>query len=119
MKLISYKHAGRETWGALSGDRVLDLAAASGRATLADFIASPSFQERDALAAVAKPGPLFTEVELLPVIASALTTDGETILSGILIDERDAMLAELGAGGWRLIDEDEEGMWWSARITRP
>jgi 2-keto-4-pentenoate hydratase/2-oxohepta-3-ene-1,7-dioic acid hydratase in catechol pathway len=68
MKLISYKHAGRESWGAVSGDRVLDLAAASGRATLAEFIASPSFQERDALAAVAKPGPLFAEVELLPVI---------------------------------------------------
>jgi 2-keto-4-pentenoate hydratase/2-oxohepta-3-ene-1,7-dioic acid hydratase in catechol pathway len=68
MKLISYKHAGRESWGAVSGDRVLDLAAASGRATLAEFIASPSFQERDALAAAAKPGPLLAEVELLPVI---------------------------------------------------
>ncbi|HSV81366.1 MAG TPA: fumarylacetoacetate hydrolase family protein [Ramlibacter sp.] len=68
MKLISYRHAGRETWGALAGDRVLDLASASGRATLAEFIASPSFHERDALASVAKPGPLLAEVELLPVI---------------------------------------------------
>ena len=56
-------------------------------------------------------------VELLPAIASALTEDGEAILSGILVDERDAMLAELSAGGWHLVDEDVEGMWWSARIT--
>lgn len=68
MKLISYKHAGRESWGALSGERVLDLAAASGCATLADFLASPSFAERDALAARAQPGPQLAEVELLPVI---------------------------------------------------
>lgn len=68
MKLISYKHAGRETWGAVSGDRVLDLAAASGIATLAEFIASPSFPDRDALASAAQPGPALAEVELLPVI---------------------------------------------------
>lgn len=68
MKLISYKHAGRESWGALSGERVLDLAAASGCATLADFLASPSFAERDALAARAQPGPQLSQVELLPVI---------------------------------------------------
>lgn len=68
MKLISYKHAGRESWGALSGERVLDLAAASGCATLADFLASPSFAERDALAARAQAGPQLAEVELLPVI---------------------------------------------------
>lgn len=68
MKLISFKHAGRETWGALAGDRVLDLAGASGRATLAEFVGSPSFHERDALARIAKPGPLLSEVELLPVI---------------------------------------------------
>lgn len=68
MKMISFKHAGRESWGAVSGDHVLDLAAASGRATLAEFIASPSFHERDALASAARPGPLLSEVELLPVI---------------------------------------------------
>jgi 2-keto-4-pentenoate hydratase/2-oxohepta-3-ene-1,7-dioic acid hydratase in catechol pathway len=68
MKLISYKHAGRETWGAVSGDRVLDLAAASGIATLAEFIASPSFPDRDALASGAASGPRLADVELLPVI---------------------------------------------------
>jgi ribosomal protein L11 methyltransferase len=56
-------------------------------------------------------------LELLPAIAAALTEDGEAILSGILLDERDAMLAELSARGWRLVDEDAEGLWWSARIT--
>src|SRR3954447_6132825 len=68
MKLISYTHAGRESRGAVSGDRVLDLAAASGVATLAEFVAAPSFADRDALAAGAQPGPALAEVELLPVI---------------------------------------------------
>jgi 2-keto-4-pentenoate hydratase/2-oxohepta-3-ene-1,7-dioic acid hydratase in catechol pathway len=68
MKLISYKHAGRETWGAVSDDRVLDLAAASGSATLAEFIAAPAFYDRDALASTAAPGPSLADVELLPVI---------------------------------------------------
>ena len=68
MKLISYKYAGLETWGAVSGETVLDLAAASGHATLAEFIASPSFKDRDALASTADHGPLLSEVELLPVI---------------------------------------------------
>ncbi len=68
MKLISYKHDDTESWGAVSGDRVLDLAAASGIETLAEFIASPSFQDREALAASVQPGPGLIEVELLPVI---------------------------------------------------
>lgn len=68
MKLVSYKHAGRESWGAVAGDRVLDLAAVTGCATLAEFIASASFSEREALAALAKPGPLLAEIVFLPVI---------------------------------------------------
>jgi ribosomal protein L11 methyltransferase len=56
--------------------------------------------------------------EMLPTIATSLTADGEAVLSGILVEERAAMLATLHAGGWRLLDEDEEGMWWSARIAR-
>ena len=68
MKLISYKHAGRETWGAVAEDKVLDLASASGSATLAEFIASPAFSDRDALASSAAAGPLLSDVELLPVI---------------------------------------------------
>ncbi len=68
MKLISYKHDGAETWGAVTGDKILDLAAATGTATLADFIASPAFAERDTLAASAETGLVLSDVELLPVI---------------------------------------------------
>ena len=57
-------------------------------------------------------------LEMLPIIASSLTTDGEAILSGILVEERTMMLASLDAGGWTLIAEDIEGAWWSARIAR-
>jgi ribosomal protein L11 methyltransferase len=57
-------------------------------------------------------------LELLPSIADALTADGEAILSGILTEERDTMLAALGRGGWRVIAEDVEGAWWTARIAR-
>lgn len=56
--------------------------------------------------------------EMLPAIAGALTADGEAALSGILLEERDAMLAFLHDSGWVLLDEDREGMWWSARIGR-
>jgi ribosomal protein L11 methyltransferase len=57
-------------------------------------------------------------VEMLPVIAEALSTDGEAILSGILVEERTMMLTVLAEGGWQLLDEDVEGSWWSARIAR-
>jgi 2-keto-4-pentenoate hydratase/2-oxohepta-3-ene-1,7-dioic acid hydratase in catechol pathway len=68
MKLISYRHDGVETWGAVDGDQVLDLAAATGTATLAEFIASPAFQDRDVLASTAPAGPALADVEFLPVI---------------------------------------------------
>jgi ribosomal protein L11 methyltransferase len=55
---------------------------------------------------------------MLPTIAASLTPDGEAILSGILVEERPAMLQTLDAGGWRLLEQDVEGMWWSARIAR-
>jgi len=57
-------------------------------------------------------------LELLPVIADALTPDGEAVLSGILVEERSMMLDALTVGGWTLLGEDEEGAWWSARIAR-
>jgi ribosomal protein L11 methyltransferase len=55
---------------------------------------------------------------LLPLVADALTADGEVILSGILRDERAHMLTVLEAGGWRVTAEDEEDIWWSVAITR-
>jgi ribosomal protein L11 methyltransferase len=58
-------------------------------------------------------------IELLPSIASALTADGEAILSGILLEERDMMLGVISSGGWRVVAEDVEGAWWSVRIACP
>ena len=68
MKLISYALAGAEAWGAVVDDRVVDLAAVTGIPTLAEFLASPAFADRDTLLRSAAPGPALSEVELLPVI---------------------------------------------------
>lgn len=57
-------------------------------------------------------------IELLPVMASALTGDGRAILGGILCDERELMLGALAEGGWRVEAEDEEDSWWSVLIAR-
>ena len=57
-------------------------------------------------------------LELLPVIASSLTADGEAVLSGILVEEREMMLAALDERGWKLVAEDVEGSWWSGSIVR-
>ncbi|MGI9090281.1 MAG: 50S ribosomal protein L11 methyltransferase [Gemmatimonadaceae bacterium] len=56
--------------------------------------------------------------ELMPVIASALTADGEAILSGILVEERDMMLALFSRGSWHVTREDTEGDWWSVALRR-
>ncbi|HEY2064592.1 MAG TPA: 50S ribosomal protein L11 methyltransferase [Gemmatimonadaceae bacterium] len=55
---------------------------------------------------------------LLPMIAASLTPDGEAVLSGILVEERESMTGVLVAGGWRVVADDVEGAWWSARIAR-
>jgi len=55
---------------------------------------------------------------MLPAIAGALAPDGEAALSGILLEEREEMLAFLADAGWTLLQEDREGQWWSARIAR-
>jgi ribosomal protein L11 methyltransferase len=57
-------------------------------------------------------------IELLPVIARSLTSDGVAILSGILVEERSAIMASASAGGWHVLEEDQEGAWWSAAMTR-
>lgn len=57
-------------------------------------------------------------VELLPVIAHSLTPQGVAILSGILDEERATMLGVFAAGGWRVVQEDSEGQWWSVTIER-
>ncbi len=57
-------------------------------------------------------------IQLLPVIAAALTSDGVAILSGILAAEKGEIEAVLASGGWTLLAADEEGPWWSATIAR-
>ena len=57
-------------------------------------------------------------VELLPLIAESVTTDGVVILSGILVEERARMLEVLAAEGWRVEAEDAEDQWWSVRVSR-
>jgi ribosomal protein L11 methyltransferase len=57
-------------------------------------------------------------IELLPTMAGALTSDGRAILSGILQTERDEMVRQLDADGWRIEAEDREDVWWSATIAR-
>lgn len=57
-------------------------------------------------------------VSLLPVIHDSLEPGGHAILSGILAEEKSAMLAEIGDGGWRVISDDEEESWWSVLIAR-
>lgn len=57
-------------------------------------------------------------VRLLPLVQAALTADGVAILSGILASERSDIETELGRAGWRILDSDQEGAWWSAAIAR-
>ena len=57
-------------------------------------------------------------IELLPVIGRALTPDGIAILSGILTEERPSVQQAIARGGWRVLDSDEEGLWWSVAIAR-
>lgn len=57
-------------------------------------------------------------VVLLPTIADALAADGAAVLSGILVEEREAMRQVLDASGWLVLEDDVEGIWWSAHIVR-
>jgi ribosomal protein L11 methyltransferase len=57
-------------------------------------------------------------IALLPVVSAALTRDGVAIVSGILVEERRDTQAALEDGGWRIVETDEEGAWWSATIVR-
>jgi ribosomal protein L11 methyltransferase len=56
-------------------------------------------------------------VSLLPTIRDSLATNGQAILSGILREERDAMMAAIDADGWLVQREDTEDVWWSVQIA--
>jgi 2-keto-4-pentenoate hydratase/2-oxohepta-3-ene-1,7-dioic acid hydratase in catechol pathway len=69
MKLLSFVHQGRETWGAVVGDGVVDLGAARPQhASLADYIASGEYtqaaQHLEGLPVAAK----LADIRFLPVI---------------------------------------------------
>jgi 2-keto-4-pentenoate hydratase/2-oxohepta-3-ene-1,7-dioic acid hydratase in catechol pathway len=69
MKLLSFVHQGRETWGAVVGDGVVDLGAARPQhASLADYIASGEYtqaaQHVEGLPVAAK----LADIRFLPVI---------------------------------------------------
>lgn len=57
-------------------------------------------------------------VGMLPAIHDSLVPRGHAILSGILFEEKERMLAEIGRGGWRVVSEDNEEGWWSVLIER-
>lgn len=56
--------------------------------------------------------------KLLPAIADALTTDGVTVLSGLLVEERPMIESSLRQLGWTIDQVDEEALWWSVSIVR-
>lgn len=70
MKLLSFIHQGRETWGAVTGtDDVVDLGQAMPQyTTLADYIASGAYLQARTHAAAHKPVAKLGEITYLPVI---------------------------------------------------
>src|SRR5215218_2379379 len=67
MKLISFLRQQTETWGAVRGDEVVDLGKVLG-GSLADFIGSPKFADRENIAAAHRPDLKLSEINFLPVI---------------------------------------------------
>lgn len=57
-------------------------------------------------------------IELSPIIARSLPSGGKAVISGILVTEREHLLASLYADGWTLESELREGEWWSSVIAR-
>ncbi len=70
MKLISFKHGGKNTFGAVVGDKVIDLqsAFADRAADLKSLIAADLIAEASAFAKTATPTLALADLELLPVI---------------------------------------------------
>jgi 2-keto-4-pentenoate hydratase/2-oxohepta-3-ene-1,7-dioic acid hydratase in catechol pathway len=68
MKLVSYLNAGREDWGVVLGDGVASMAAATGCATLAEFLGSPAFERRDEIARGLKAELALAGLKYLPTI---------------------------------------------------
>ncbi len=56
-------------------------------------------------------------LELSIVMRASLAEGGRAILSGMLSSERDTMRHALEADGWRMLDEDVDGEWWSTVLA--
>lgn len=67
MKFISFSHDGVESFGALVGDEVIDFAGVTEHDTLASFVGSPEFLERESLLSRGTAVPL-ASITYLPVI---------------------------------------------------
>ena len=57
-------------------------------------------------------------IGLLPSIAKALTADGVAIVSGILVAEREEVERAAAAAGFHVAEFVEDGLWWSATLSR-
>ena len=70
MKLLSFAHGGRESWGAVAGDGVIDLRNVLGGkyAGLQDFIASADFARREEIVVGRKADYALSAIRFLPVI---------------------------------------------------
>jgi 2-keto-4-pentenoate hydratase/2-oxohepta-3-ene-1,7-dioic acid hydratase in catechol pathway len=68
MRLLSFLNNGKETWGAVLGDGVVDLGSKLPYATLQDFIASPDFAKRDGIVAGHAADLKLAAIKYLPVI---------------------------------------------------
>lgn len=67
MKLLTFEHQGRASWGALAGEAVADLGAATGRAGIVEMLRAGALDEAAAAVAGAPKVPL-PEIAFLPVI---------------------------------------------------
>ena len=56
-------------------------------------------------------------IPLLPTLRASLASDGQAILSGILCEEREAMVVALDAGAWAIEREVTEDVWWTVQIA--
>jgi ribosomal protein L11 methyltransferase len=56
---------------------------------------------------------------LMPAMAAALAGDGQAILSGILVTEREGVTGFLEEHGWTVQADDTEEAWWSVLVTPP
>ena len=57
-------------------------------------------------------------IDLLPAIAAALTPDGQAIVSGILVTEHGDVERAARTAGLRVVEAIEDGLWWSATLSR-